>query len=132
VARNLRRIRQEVKEAISQAMDDVANDLLDRSIALAPQLSGDLVNDARVVSLDTGNTFSRAVEYGPPGSPSTAYAKVRHEDVYNLGPISSIKPGSEDGPVGRKFLERPFNRHAKRYIEEVGREVERALRTGLS
>jgi hypothetical protein len=113
-------------------MDDVANDLLDRSVALAPQLSGDLVNDARVVAQNTRNRYARAVEYGPAGSESSAYAKVRHEDFYNLGPISSVKPGSEDGAVGRKFLERPFNRHAQRYIEDVGRAVERVLRTGLS
>jgi len=119
-----------VSEAIEQAMDDAANDLLDRSVALAPQLSGDLVNDALVRKFDTRNRFARAVEFGPPGSPSTAYAKVRHEDFYNLGPISSIKPGSDDGAVGRKFLERPFNLHARRYIDDVGRAVESALRVG--
>jgi hypothetical protein len=113
-------------------MDDVANDLLDRAIALAPQLSGDLVNDALVRRLDTRNRFARAVEFGPPGSASTAYAKVRHEEFYNLGPISSVKPGTADGAVGRKYLERPFNRHARRYIEEVGRAVERSLRRSLS
>jgi hypothetical protein len=113
-------------------MDDVANDLLDRSLALAPQLSGDLVNDALVRKLDTRTRFARAVEYGPPGSGSTAYAKVRHEDFYNLGPISSLKPGTSDGAVGRKYLELPFNRHAQRYIEEVGRAVERSLRRSLA
>ena len=53
-----------------------------------------------------------------------------HEDTYNLGPISSLKTSS-DGPIGRKYLSRPFQAQAQAYIDNVAEGIRLALRQSV-
>lgn len=98
---------------LPHGMNMISADLLQRSADLAPILSGDLIRSGDVKSEDRGGVFKRLVTYG------TDHAIFTHEGEYNLGPISSQKPPSSDGPIGRKYLVRPFDIHRRRYAEFI-------------
>lgn len=124
IKERLRRIARNVRAEITIELDQVADDLLERANGLAPQLSGDLILSGAIARRGSRDVVSRTVFYDQP------YAVVRHEDFYNLGPISSLKR-SPDGPIGRKYLERPFVAQRDNYQERLGRAVSRALVFGV-
>jgi hypothetical protein len=111
-----------VEEAVEQQLDDNAQDLLNRSDAISPQLTGAHIHTGKVTPL---GRFFRVVSY------DEDYSVKIHEDRYNLGPISSRKPPTEDGPVGRRFLARAFDRNAQRYIDEIGKAAAKAVRQSV-
>lgn len=124
ISRRMRLITRNVKAEVVVALDDAADDLLSRARQLAPQLTGELIGSGDVRKRRATEVISREVFFRAP------YAVVRHEDHYNLGPISSLK-SSPDGPVGRKYLSRPLEIHRRRYVGEIGAAVRRGLRASL-
>jgi hypothetical protein len=112
--RRLDRIIAEQAPAVTRAMNLVAADLLERSANLAPILRGDLIRSGRITKAGSRkNLIRRQVTYG------TDHAVFTHEGSYQLGPVSRLKPATQDGPVGRKYLDRPFRKHSARYREFV-------------
>lgn len=124
ISRRLKIIERNARREMLQALDDAADDLLSRARQLAPQLSGDLIDSGHIRKRGSKHLVSRTIVF------DECYAVRRHEDYYQLGPISATK-SSPDGPIGRKFLERPFDMHKDRYYEEQGKAVARALRQSL-
>lgn len=123
-------IEDKLKRAISGAqrgvvrgLDLVAADLLERSANLAPILTGDLIRSGRIVRRGAfkSGVIRRIVSYG------TGHGVFAHEEITpggprGLGPISRQKQAanrSPDGPVGGKFLSRPFQRKANDYIKFI-------------
>ena len=106
---------------VTKAVNLVSADLLERSANLAPILRGDLIRSARITRQgSTKNVIRRQVSYG------TNHAVFTHEGSYQLGPVSRLKPPTQDGPVGRKYLARPFRIHAKRYSTFIRAAAKRA------
>jgi len=98
------------KVGVRHGLNLVSADLLERSANLAPILTGELIRSGRVIARrPSKDVYKSTVAYG------TDYAVYMHYGHYNLGPISRTKPPTEDGPVGRMFLARPFWRHRNRY-----------------
>lgn len=110
---------------VTRGLDLSAADLLERSANLAPILTGDLIRSGRIIRQRRGRgRIVRIISYG------TDHAVFTHEGFYRLGPVSSRKPATSDGPVGRKYLERPFRIHSKRYVELIRSEAEKAINQG--
>lgn len=130
----LKKIQKNLRTAVSQQMDKNAEDLLSRSGALVPQLTGELRSDAKITKKDpgkAGGVFSRTISYGNT-KPASDYTLFIHEDTnYRLGPVSRAKPGTADGPVGRKFLSRPFDAHRREYLKEIGRITELSIQRSV-
>jgi hypothetical protein len=104
LVRTLQRISRSASQEVTTELTRRGQELLVRSQALAPEKTRALVNSATVGPFTRGATgVSVGVSY------NTEYAVIRHEDFYNLGPISALKPITRDGPPGRKYLSRPFN-----------------------
>jgi len=120
----MRLIVRNVRAEAIVALDAAAEDLLSRAQQLAPQLSGEMIGSGDIKRRGRKDLVSRTIYFTSP------YAVRRHEDFYNLGPISSMKT-SPDGPVGRKYLSRPFEAHRDRYHREIGHAMRRALRQSL-
>ena|SRR3990167_3728064 len=112
------------KTAIDKALDMVAGDLLARAADLSPILTGDLIMSGRVARPRKKGAKVRVVSF------ARSYALFIHEGKYNLGPLSRRKPATEDGPVGRKFLERPFLRHRERYKTFIADALRKRFRDG--
>lgn len=123
--RNIKLVRRAVEKGANDELDRIAIDLRDRARALAPQLEGDLVESIQIAARKSKRVSARVVFSKSP------YAVRRHESFYNLGPISSRKPSTKDGAVGRKYLERPYVRSRKANIERVRRRVARELTRAL-
>lgn len=120
VQRRLKLIERNVREAVSESMDELAADILSLSRDFAPQLSGEMIRTAGTDKDDSRNLFRRSVFYTVP------YAVWQHEEVFNAGPITAGKPNA-----GRKFLKRAFDQLVERGIRKVGKEIERSLRITL-
>ena len=117
-------VQRNVKAEVARALDDAADDLLSRAQGLAPQLEGDLIASGIIKKRRGKADVSRTIKFTEP------YAVVRHEDFYNLGPVSEVKK-SPDGPIGRKYLTRPFRKNQRRYQKEIGEAIDRAIRQNL-
>ena len=115
-------IRRAVDEAISQGMDDFADDVLSMSRDLAPQLTGLMIRTSGVSKDDSRSLgrFRRSIFY------EQVYAIWQHEETFNPGPVTSSKPGA-----GPKFLSRALAFHRVRGQREIGRRIQRTLRTVL-
>ena len=126
IIKRLHAITDNMTKGARRGLDLASADLLERSADLAPVLTGDLIRSARVKRSHPGKgRWVNTVSYG------TDHAVFTHFSHYNLGPVSRRKPPTEDGPIGRLYLLRPFNRHAKQYkkfiIDEAEKEGLRAL-----
>ncbi len=122
IRKRLRIAARNAQAAMDQSIQDSAEDLLSRARVMAPQLSGDLILSGDIrKTRGAGGATGRIVFFDEP------YAVIRHEDVYNLGPISRTK-SSPDGPIGRKYLERPFRNHQARYVKDARDAVLASLR----
>jgi hypothetical protein len=124
VKRRLRIISRNVHREVGVRLDHNAEDLLSRARGLAPQLEGHLIDAGDILRRGNQYLHKRVIFFDSP------YAVVRHEDVYNLGPISSMK-SSPDGPIGRKFLSRPFEAQAQKYQKQIAEGVRLALRQSV-
>lgn len=122
--RRMRIIARNVHKEVVVRLDRSAVDLLSRARGLAPQLEGFLILSAHIIRRGNQHTAKRIIVFDSP------YAVVRHEDTYNLGPISSQK-SSPDGFIGRKFLSRPFEQHSAFYVNDIGKGVALALRQSV-
>lgn len=111
-----------INDALVEMIDDNAHDMLGRAQDLSPQLTGDHINSGTV---SAPSKFVRVVTFSQP------YSVRLHEGRYRLGPISSSKPSTEDGPVGRKYMQRPFDKHNKRWIREQGEAITGAIRRAV-
>ncbi len=65
----------------------------------------------------------------------TPYALKMHEQLtpfgpFNLGPRSASQPGTEEGNVGGKYIERVVNFHLQNYQRALGRVIEENLPRG--
>ena len=129
--RNLAIMRRNIESAAQKQMDFIAEDALARSNAIAPQLSGLLISKSGIRKFD-GKTFVRSVFYDTP------YAVVQHEGIHpktgaelRPGPVTRAKPGSSDGPAGKKYLERVFNNHLARWQKEMARTLFSAIKRSV-
>ncbi len=111
-----------VFDALSDEMDDIANDLLRKSNDMAPQLTGKMIatSDTDSANQRRAGKLSRSVFY------TVEYAIYQHEGNFNPGPVTAGKPGA-----GRKFLQRPFEQNKQAYTERIARSVQRTLRQTL-
>ena len=125
IAKRLSKIVRSTRDGISLDLDLISADLLSRAADLSPILTGDLIRSGRVARQGSfaKGAITRAVAFG------TNHAVFAHEARYNLGPISRLKPSTEDGAVGRKFLERPFRKHSDRYLRFLRDEAAKRLRS---
>ncbi len=112
--RALGRLIRKVPLGVAIELDNQAQELRGRAVAVAPELTRKLILSSKVTKRDSGSRAIRVVSFG------TAYAVVRHEDFYELGPISSAKSPTTDGAPGRKYLERPFRNMTKQIIKAIG------------
>lgn len=120
----MRIIVRNVQKEAAVALDDAADDLLARAQQLAPQFSGELIDSGVIKRRGSPGLVARSVLF------TACHAVRRHEDFYSLGPISALK-SSPDGPIGRKYLSRPFWLHRDRYHKEIGRAMSRAMRQSV-
>jgi hypothetical protein len=128
IKRRVKVIQRNIRDAVSKAMDDIADDLLLRSNLLCKEDEGDLIESSGIAHRNSKETFLRVVYYDTP------YAERQHECTeMGNGPKTRAKPASPlgDGKPGRKWLERPFKRHQKRYTREVGDAIKKALRQSV-
>lgn len=109
-------------ELVESVLDQGARQIHGRAVALSPELTRKLILSSRVTRARRRGRSARVISF------DTDYAVVMHEAFYNLGPISSRKAPTQDGPVGRKYLERPFNRVVPDVIRAIGLIPERAAR----
>ncbi|MCP4868278.1 MAG: hypothetical protein GY898_06120 [Proteobacteria bacterium] len=124
ISRRMKIIERNARREMIHQLDENADDLLSRARQLAPQLSGELIESGTIRKRGSRKLVSRTIVF------TACHAVRRHEDFYQLGPISSTK-SSPDGPIGRKFLERPFEAHKDDYYKSQGAAVARALRQSL-
>jgi hypothetical protein len=128
IRRRVKLIQRNIRHGVSKAMDDIADDLLLRSQLLCKIDEGDLVGSAGIANRNSKDTFLRVVYYDTP------YAERQHECTeMGNGPKTKARPASPlgDGKPGRKWLERPYKKHEKRYVKEVGKAIKEALRLTL-
>lgn len=120
IKKRLGLIRRNVRDAVAAELDDIAEDLLNASRALAPQLTGQMILTSGIDSDDSDDSLRRSVFY------VETYAPIQHEGFFDPGPVTAQKPGA-----GRKYLQRPYNRMRPGIPKRLGRAVERALRNSL-
>jgi hypothetical protein len=124
----MRAIQRNVREGVSKAMDDVADDLLLRSNLLVKIDEGDLLGSGQIAHRNSRTTFLRVVYYDTP------YAVRQHECTeMGNGPKTAARPSSPlgDGKPGRHWLSRPFDNNARRYTREIGQAVAKAIRQSV-
>jgi len=128
IRRRMKIIQRNVRDAVSKQMDDIADDLLLRSNLLCKIDEGDLIGSSGIAHRNSRDTFIRVVYYDTP------YAERQHECTeMGNGPKTALRPASPlgDGKPGRKWLSRPYKRHESRYIKEIGKAVQTALRESV-
>jgi hypothetical protein len=124
IGRRLRLIRRNAVRAVAVGLDFAADDLRQRAEGLAPQLEGFLIGSAAIQRRGNQNAQKRVVFFDTP------YAVRMHEDTYNLGPVSRLKQ-SPDGPIGRKYLERPFRAQVAGYNRAIAETIRKSLRQSV-
>ncbi len=102
--------------AATKGTNDALEDLLQKSQALAPKLTGDLEGSGTVQKA-TASGFTKEIS-GSVGY-NKIYAARRHEEVSNPGPITRGKPGVDGMTPGRKYLEQPLVRYSSKYMEVI-------------
>lgn len=121
IVKRLYAITDNMTKGAQHGLNLASADLLERSADLAPVLTGDLIRSGRVKrTRPAKGRWVNVVSYG------TDHAVFTHFSHYNLGPVSRRKPPTEDGPIGRLYLLRPFNRHARQYKKFIIDEAEKA------
>lgn len=126
--KNLEKFFKATVAGTEKGIDLVSVDLLRRSSDLCPILYGWLIESGDIHRERRGKKKAKNIVHYGGGtrtsstliheSPSV-YVRWIHFARYRLGPISRLKPATEDGPVGRMFLHRPFEKHRKRYSKFI-------------
>ena len=101
-------------EAIERQLDDCGEDLLSKSQALAPKLTGDLEASGTkdpVQAIPSGMGVQVGFNMG--------YAARQHEGPGKPGPITRGKPSVDGMQPGRKYLERPLKRYQDQYKQDI-------------
>jgi hypothetical protein len=135
VLKKFSRMEKQTQEALKQAMNDCADDLVRVSSEIAPHDKGILekshAKEVKVVGAKVEATVSYAVkERNSKGNFN--YALYMHEGVYNLGEGSRRKPGTSamsgtHYSVGNKFLERPLQGEKETYRKHIETEIKKAI-----
>ena len=113
---------EDVIKELTVAMDENGDDLLQKSQALAPKLTGDLEGSGTkgdVLVSPISKEISVAVGF------HKTYAARRHEENSNPGSITSGKPGVDGMKAGTKYLERPLQRYTPKYMQNLADAVRR-------
>ena len=138
VRRTLSELSRAAQVGGKDAIDDLAKQVMDGSIARAPKLDGDLEASHHITTTGTfmTGTYRIQVNVGPVyGNEGTDYALLMHEGIipgepYHLGPVSQAKnhgaPHVADG-VGMKFLERSFNAVYRGSLRDIARRIKESL-----
>ncbi len=100
-------------QVLVKAVDESGEHCLSQAQKLAPKLTSDLEGSGNADPVkNTGSEISKKIGF------NTKYAARRHEEVYNLGPISKGKPPVDGMTVGRKYLEQPLVKYAQKYFKD--------------
>jgi hypothetical protein len=120
-----------IRAAASEAMNDIADDLVRASSGAAPHDKGVLEKSwNKKVSVGFLRSFAE-VSYSA-HEKGFNYAIMMHEGSYNLGPGSLAKPGGQGMSgthysVGPKFLERPLMGEREAYSNHFRNHIAAAL-----
>ena len=127
-------------DAIAAVAREVLNSgehLLQQAQALAPKETGDLEGSG---TLSGGGEASALLNIPAGAAPKIdpaareisvevsfhkEYAARQHEGAHSPGPITRGKPGTEVGPAGRKYLERPLVYFMPRYLRNIADAIRR-------
>lgn len=120
--RFFRRWKRQLNRETRDVLENQAQELFGRSVALVPELERHLLLSGKVTERTFFGRTTFIVSYDTP------YALIRHEDFYNLGPISSRKAPTQDGEPGRKYLERPYQAMIPQIKRELAKVFRRAAR----
>lgn len=111
VKRNLEAWERSALASLISAVDSCGEDLLQKSKALAPKLTGDLEDSGAKNGVTvTATEASTSVGF------HKIYAARRHEEAARPGLITRGKPDVDGMRPGRKYLARPLQRYAQRYL----------------
>ena len=117
----------DVIKELAAAMDENGEDLLQKSQALAPKLTGDLEGSGTKGDVKVKHSNKEiSVEVGY----NKIYAARRHEEDANPGPITAGKPGVDGMKAGPKYLERPLQRYTPQYMQNLTAAVRRTTGGG--
>jgi hypothetical protein len=120
----------EVEAKLIRAMNQIAEFTAERSVANAPILKGPLRADMQVLpARRVGDQIIAKVVN------TTPYALKQHEDLgppnvnpegwMNLGPVSAVQPGTPEGGVGGKYIQRVVQYHLSRFVKFIQTAFER-------
>lgn len=106
-----------VEGTLADVWEVILNHAATRAVLNAPILEGPLRRGIKrtKVQVRPGKGIGGEV-YVRAGVP---YAMRRHEEIYNLGPVSRQQPDTVEGGVGRKYISRIFRFHKNRYDKLV-------------
>jgi hypothetical protein len=119
-ARELGRMQREVLDSAEVAINESLEDLLSAAQALSPLDEGGHTESGSVNPISIGNGAESKGQVGF----SKEYSLRLHEDVYNLGETSAQKPDFDGMKVGRKYLSRPLDKYAEKYINHIVSKIE--------
>lgn len=115
----LKKFSKESKSFMLSFVKDKTAFLRDRAVVNAP-----ILKDVLRPSIEAAPVKeSKGVIEGGVTIGNTAYASKMHEGFYNLGPRSSIQPGTPEGGVGRRYVSRVVDFH--------GKDIEKELKKGM-
>lgn len=115
-----------VFEAARVAMEGIGSHAAERAQANAPIKSGDLRRSIRHRIIVRGRIITAKIIASEP------YALRMHEELdpagtLQLGPLSRAQPGTPEGGVGGKYIERVVNHHVVTYLKHLRATVKSGL-----
>ena len=105
---------------LKNGLERVSKHALERSRFNAPILTGNLRGSLQISKPFKVGTDQMAVDFGS----TLPYALRWHEEPFELGPISALQPGTPEGGVGNKYIERVINIHKLMYSRWMHDDVE--------
>ncbi len=129
--REIDKLEKDVKSNLVNSINDCAEDLLNKSQALTPLLTGDLQSSGNLTKATKDNLEAK-VGY------NSKYALYQHEKPYSnkvykayyrgryvgtvvggRGVFTRSKPSIDGMEAGRKYLERPVKKYKDKYLEHI-------------
>ena len=119
VRRNLRRMGKDVKKEVIKTLEDIALDLADKALNLAPVDTGRLRKSADPEVIVSNNKARANVTFSAI-DPKTGYdyALIQHEDLSFKHPRGGQA----------KYLEQPLRRNSGRYRQELEKAVKKVTK----
>lgn len=106
--------------------------LMSESIKRAPFLEGHLqASHHYVIEKNPAGFGYVGTVFIPVNAPAAAYAIVRHETDYKLGPESLRKQAGQPEKVGKKYLERAFYENVDKVDNYIKARLTRFFKDGL-